>query len=134
MPELATDPRFQGNFKRCRHDAVLDKLMADWFVQHDLDDIMARFNAAGVVAGPIYDIRDIFSDPHYAARQAIVSAPDADFGSVRMQGVVPGLGTTPGRVTHAGGTGSARTTTRCTVMSSALSEAERRRLAELGVI
>ena len=50
--------------------------MGDWFVQHDLDDIMDRFNAAGVVAGPIYDIRDIFADPHYVARQAIVAAPD----------------------------------------------------------
>ena len=133
MPELAADPRFQGNFNRCQHDAVLDKLMGDWFVQHDLDDIMERFNAAGVVAGPIYDIRDIFADPQYAARHAIVEAPDVDFGSVRMQGVVPRMGTTPGRVAYAGGPAG--------VDNDAifgdelgLSEAERRRLAELGVI
>ena len=94
---------------------------------------MDRFNAAGVVAGPIYDIRDIFADPHYAARQTIVEASDADFGSVRMQGVVPRMGTTPGRVTHAGGPVGADNDT-VYGEELGLSEPERRRLAELGVI
>ena len=133
MPELATDPRFQGNFNRCRHDEVLDRIMAEWFVHHDLDDIMERFNAAGVVAGPIHDIRDIFADPHYAARQAIVAASDVDSGSVRMQGVVPRMGTTPGRATHAGGPAGADNDA-IYGEELGLSEAERQRLAELGVI
>ena len=48
------------------------------------------------------DIRDIFDDPHYVARQNIVSVPDDDFGSVRMQGVVPRFVGTPGEVRHSG--------------------------------
>ena len=94
---------------------------------------MDRFNAAGVVAGPIYDIRDIFADPHYAARRAIVEASDADFGTVRMQGAVPRMGTTPGRVTHAGGPAGADNDA-IYGDELGLSEAERRRLSELGVI
>ena len=108
--------------------------MGEWFVQHDLDDIMDRFNAAGVVAGPIYDIRDIFADPHYAARQAVVAAPDVDFGNVRMQGVVPRLGTTPGRVTHAGGPIGAGQRRGLRRRAGTAGGAERRRLADLGVI
>ena len=37
---------------------------------------------------PIYDIADVFDDPQFA-RVAIVRVPDAELGSVRMQGVVP---------------------------------------------
>ena len=33
--------------------------------------------------------RKVFADPQFQARQAIVSVPDAELGSVRMQGVGP---------------------------------------------
>ena len=51
----------------------------------------------------VLDIRDIFKDPHYIARQNIVSVPDGDFGEVRMQGVTPKFSRTPGEVRHSGG-------------------------------
>jgi crotonobetainyl-CoA:carnitine CoA-transferase CaiB-like acyl-CoA transferase len=55
-----------------------------------------------VVAGPVLDIRDIVRDPQYIARQNIVPVADDDFGSVRMQGVVPRFIGTPGEVRHSG--------------------------------
>ena len=102
MPELITDPRFVDNALRCKHDVALDAIMADWFRERDCEDIMALFESAEVVAGPVLDVRDIFKDPHYAARQNIVSVPDEDFRAVRMQGVVPRFERTPGEVRHAG--------------------------------
>ena len=45
---------------------------------------------------------DIFRDAHFAARSAIVEAPDEELGSIRMANVVPRLSATPGRVRHAG--------------------------------
>ena len=53
-------------------------------------------------AEPVLDIRDIMKDPHYLARGNIVSVPDGDFGTVRMQGVVPKFSGTPGEVRHSG--------------------------------
>jgi crotonobetainyl-CoA:carnitine CoA-transferase CaiB-like acyl-CoA transferase len=103
MPELLGDPRFADNAARCIHDIALDTKIAAWFRQRDCDAIMTLFEKAEVVAGPVLDIRDIFKDPHYIARQNIVSVPDGDFGSVRMQGVTPKFGRTPGEVRHAGG-------------------------------
>ena len=50
----------------------------------------------------IVTIADIVQDPHYLARADIVTVPDDDFGSVRMQGVVPRFAATPGEVRHAG--------------------------------
>lgn len=103
MPELAADPRFDGNNNRCQHADLLDGLIGDWFGQHPFAEIMKLFNERNVVAGPVVDISDIFGDPHYAARDCIVEVPDSDFGSVRMQGVTPKMSETPGRVTRSGG-------------------------------
>jgi crotonobetainyl-CoA:carnitine CoA-transferase CaiB-like acyl-CoA transferase len=103
MPHLIDDPRFLDNSSRCANDVALDEVIAGWFKQRSCDDVMALFDKADVVAGPVLDIGDIVNDPHYIARQNIVSVPDNDFGQVRMQGVVPRFAETPGAVRHAGG-------------------------------
>lgn len=102
MPELITDPRFVDNASRCENDVALDDIIAAWFKQRDCEDLMRLFDEAEVVAGPVLDIRDIAKDPQYLARENIVSVPDDDFGSVRMQGVVPKFSSTPGEVRHSG--------------------------------
>ena len=102
MPELITDPRFVDNALRCANDVALDTLIAAWFKTRRCDDVMALFEEAEVVAGPVLNIGDIVKDPHYLARENIVSVQDDDFGSVRMQGVVPKFQDTPGEVRHSG--------------------------------
>ncbi len=102
MPELVADPRFADNAARCANDVVLDEMIARWFGQRTCEEIMQLFEQADVVAGPVLDIRGIVRDPHYLARENIVSVPDDDFGEVRMQGVVPRFQRTPGEVRHAG--------------------------------
>jgi crotonobetainyl-CoA:carnitine CoA-transferase CaiB-like acyl-CoA transferase len=101
-PELVADPRFANNASRCEHDVALDDIIAAWFRERDCDDVMALFEQAEVVAGPVLDIRDIVKDAQYQARGNIVAVPDEDFGQVRMQGVVPKFEGTPGEVRHSG--------------------------------
>ena len=67
-----------------------------------LAELGATLTRHEVGFSPIYDIADVFDDPHFQARQAIVSVPDSELGSVRMQGVVPSFSETPGAVRHAG--------------------------------
>jgi crotonobetainyl-CoA:carnitine CoA-transferase CaiB-like acyl-CoA transferase len=102
MAELIDDPRYASNALRCEHADALDEIMTAWFRTRTCDEIMRLFDAAHVVAGPVLTIADIVRDPHYAARGNIVSTLDDDFGSVRMQGVVPRFVETPGEVRHAG--------------------------------
>jgi crotonobetainyl-CoA:carnitine CoA-transferase CaiB-like acyl-CoA transferase len=104
MIELATDPRFTDSATRVQNADVLDAIIADWFSARDFSEIMPSFETAGVIAGPVVDIRDIVRDRHYAARRNIVSVPDPDLGTIRMQSVVPHFARTPGQVRHAGGT------------------------------
>jgi crotonobetainyl-CoA:carnitine CoA-transferase CaiB-like acyl-CoA transferase len=103
MPNLIDDPRFVDNSSRCTNDLALDEVIAGWFKQRTCDEVMKLFDEADVVAGPVLDIGDIVKDPQYIARENIVSVSDVDFGSVRMQGVVPKFSETPGKVRHAGG-------------------------------
>jgi crotonobetainyl-CoA:carnitine CoA-transferase CaiB-like acyl-CoA transferase len=80
----------------------LDDLIATWTRASSLESLEQTLNAAAVPAMRIFTIADIFGDPHYRARGAIVQAPDDDLGSVAMANVVPRLSHTPGRVRHAG--------------------------------
>jgi crotonobetainyl-CoA:carnitine CoA-transferase CaiB-like acyl-CoA transferase len=102
-PELAEDPRFRDNAARIANDVELDEIVAAWMRARPLAEALAALEAGDVVAGPVLDIAGIFGDPHYAARENVVSAPDGDFGSVRMPGVVPRFSRSAVGVRHAGG-------------------------------
>ncbi len=101
--DLANDPRFEDNPSRVDNAAQLDGIMGQWFEQLCLDEAMAILEENDVVAGPIYDIRRIFQDPHFKAREDIVEIEDSELGTVRMQNVVPKMSRTPGGVEFAGG-------------------------------
>jgi crotonobetainyl-CoA:carnitine CoA-transferase CaiB-like acyl-CoA transferase len=53
--------------------------------------------AAGVTAGPVYDIADAVADPHFQERGVIVEVEDGELGSLPMHDIVPRLSATPGR-------------------------------------
>lgn len=101
-PDIAKDPKFVDNQSRIANADELDDIISDWFQHRTLDEALEQLENNDVVAGPIYDIARIFEDPHYLARNDIVSVPDEDFGQVKMQGVIPKLSQTPGEVRHAG--------------------------------
>ena len=45
-----------------------------------------------------YSIADIAADPHYAAREDIVTVDDPTIGPVKQPAVYPRLSATPGRI------------------------------------
>ena len=49
-------------------------------------------------SGLIYRAADMLDDPHFAAREAIVSTPHPHFGTLRMQNVAPRLSASPGSI------------------------------------
>jgi crotonobetainyl-CoA:carnitine CoA-transferase CaiB-like acyl-CoA transferase len=50
----------------------------------------------------VYDIAQIFDDPHYRFREAIVTVHDDELGPTRTADVFPRLSRTPGSVRHLG--------------------------------
>jgi len=102
-PEFSADPRYATAIARSTNEESLDAAITVWTSSHDLADAEKTLEAAGVPASRIYDIADIFRDPHYRARDMLLEVPDDELGSVTVAGVVPKLSETPGSVAHLGG-------------------------------
>ncbi len=102
LKHLLEDPRFALNPARVKNYRELDEIVGTAIGKLTLAELRETFTRHEVGFSPIYDIADVFADPQFAARQAIVSVPDGELGSVRMQGVVPRFSETPGAVRHAG--------------------------------
>lgn len=99
---LLDDPRFATNPARVQNYRLLDEVVGGAIGRLTLAELAQTLAHHEVGFSPIYDIADVFADPQIAARQAIVSVPDDELGSVRMQGVVPRFSETPAKVRHAG--------------------------------
>lgn len=102
LRHLPDDPRFATNPVRVKNHRELDGIVGAAIARLTLAALRETFERHEVGFSPIYDIADVFDDPQFRAREAIVSVPDGELGPVRMQGVVPRFSRTPGRVRHAG--------------------------------
>ena len=100
--ELLADPRFRTHEARAEHADELDEIVADWMAGHDVDEIEALFEAAAAAGIRIMSMKEIFDDPHYAARESFVRVPDDELGDVAMAAPVPRFSITPGRIEHTG--------------------------------
>lgn len=67
-PDLAADERYARNIDRCARRAELDAVLADWCKRHDLDDIRARADAAGIGNARLNGVRALAEHPQLAAR------------------------------------------------------------------
>jgi len=103
-PDLADDPALASNDGRVRSNALLDAAIAAWTSQRTMDDILAVLDADDVPAGRIYSVADIVEDPHYAARDMILPVELPGDITVKMPGIAPKLGDTPGAVSWPGPT------------------------------
>lgn len=102
--ELATDERYATHGARGQHMEELDGLIAQWTSTLDADDLLGRLHEGGVPAGRIFRAKDMFADPHFAARDAIVRLTHPELGEFAMHNVFPRLSETPGSVRHVGPT------------------------------
>ncbi|WP_040816435.1 CaiB/BaiF CoA transferase family protein [Nocardia concava] len=101
-PELVSAEHFATHSARGEHMAELDAIIAEWTTTRPADELLDLLHREGVPAGRIYTARDMFADPHFAAREAIVRLAHPELGEVPMQNVFPKLSETPGSVRHLG--------------------------------
>ena len=93
--DMLADERFRTNSARVAHRPLVDDIVGGWFAARPRDDALALMRAAGVTAGPVYDIADAVDDPHFRER-VLVEVEDRDLGSLPMHDIVPRLSATPG--------------------------------------
>ncbi len=80
-PDMMTDPRFATNDARVKNRALIDEIIGAWFAQRHRAEAIAQMQAAGVTAGPVYDVADGLADPHFQARGVFVDVEDPELGS-----------------------------------------------------
>lgn len=102
-PDLIDDPRFRTNALRVENTLALNGIFRDWCARHTLDEVMAAIEAHEGSMGPVYSIDQIFADPQMIARDMICDVEDGDFGTVRMQNVVPRFSNAQTRISRSGG-------------------------------
>jgi crotonobetainyl-CoA:carnitine CoA-transferase CaiB-like acyl-CoA transferase len=96
--DLLQDPRFSSLAKRAENGPAINGIMADWCRARTATEIEAIMVQAAVPVTRAFSIADIAADPHYAAREDIVTVDDPTIGPTRMQSVYPRFSETPGRV------------------------------------
>jgi crotonobetainyl-CoA:carnitine CoA-transferase CaiB-like acyl-CoA transferase len=78
QPELARDARFADVASRKSNGAALKPIIAAWMAARTKHEAMHALCAAGIPASAVFDTRDLFSDPHLAARDFIKHVQDDD--------------------------------------------------------
>ncbi len=105
---MAQDPRYRENADRVTHQVELDATIGRWTGSMSQADVLAALESAGVAAGPIYNVADMFKDPQYQAR-GLFEQVTIDGEPLKIPAIVPRLGATPGRTDWPGAALSAHT-------------------------
>ncbi|MBN9261050.1 MAG: CoA transferase [Hyphomicrobium sp.] len=103
VPEIPEDPRFKDNRLRIQNNKEMDPLLQVAVARFTLDELMEQFIKLEAAVAPVNDIAQVFDDPHFQARENIVTVFDDELGGpVRFQNIAGKLSATPGHVRHAG--------------------------------
>lgn len=93
--DLAEDPRLAGNAGRVEYQQEIDAAIAAWTATLDSREVLARLEAAEVPAGPIYNVADMVTDPHFQAR-GLFETVEIDGKPLKIPAIFPKLAETPG--------------------------------------
>lgn len=101
-PELIQDERFKTNKSRLKNVKELDEILSEWIGQREMKEVVTIINDSGAVVGPMYDVSQIYEDPHYKERGSFVNIEDDELGRMNIPNVFAKFSRTPGRVRTTG--------------------------------
>ncbi|MFF0202946.1 CaiB/BaiF CoA transferase family protein [Streptomyces sp. NPDC005017] len=101
-PELIDEPWFATGADRARHSDVLDEAVGSWIAGRGRTEVLLAFEKADAAIAPVQDVRDVMTDPQYAALDTLTTVDDPELGPLRMQNVLFRLSATPGAIRWAG--------------------------------
>jgi crotonobetainyl-CoA:carnitine CoA-transferase CaiB-like acyl-CoA transferase len=102
--DLVEEEWFRDHPGRLEHVVELDAIIGDWIAERSSAEVLALFAEGDAAIALMYTIEDIVEDPQYLERETVVRVDHPVLGDVLMQGVIPRLVETPGRVEHPGAT------------------------------
>ena len=97
-PDLGAAPDLADNAGRVARVQELDAAIGAWSAQRTVQQVLDALGGARVPAGKVYTAKDIAEDPHYRARDMLLSQTTRDGYTVQVPGIVPKLSATPGTI------------------------------------
>ena len=93
--DLADDPQLARNAGRVQRETELDAAIGAWCAARAAAEVLAVMDDRRVPAGPIYNVEDMFADPHFRAR-GLFERVEIDGKPLEIPALMPRLQGTPG--------------------------------------
>ena len=100
LEDLLNDERFTTNTDRKAREKELADLLEETLSTQPTSYWVDLLEEAGVPAGPIYNLGQVYNDPHVQARNMVVELEDPRLGVIKHIGVPVKLSGTPGSIRH----------------------------------
>jgi crotonobetainyl-CoA:carnitine CoA-transferase CaiB-like acyl-CoA transferase len=130
--DMADDAALKHNTGRVEHEKEIDAAIEAWTGSLNAAGALNALEEARVPSGPIYNVADMMSDPHFNAR-GLFEEVDVNGSPLKIPAMVPKFSETPGRTDWAGAeVGAHNREVYCGLLGMAESELEA--LREQGVV
>ncbi|MEW6423748.1 MAG: CaiB/BaiF CoA-transferase family protein [Bacillota bacterium] len=86
LPELVKDKRFDTNIKRVKNRDILMPILEEKMRTKNSDEWLEIFEKAGLPCGLIYDLKEVFEDPHLKTREMVMETEHPTAGLIKMLG------------------------------------------------
>jgi formyl-CoA transferase len=98
VPQLIDDPRFKTVSERSKNRKVMNEELDRATSTKTSAEWIAILNEAGVPCGPIYNVKEVFADPHVRHLGLAVDVKSPTLGEIQIQNVPVTLSRTPAQV------------------------------------
>jgi len=96
--DLLADPRFATNADRTKHQRELAEILEAVFATRSIGAWLTVLEQAGVPAGPVYNMEQVYRDPQVQEREMVVDVEHAIAGMTKAIGIPVKLSATPGKI------------------------------------
>ena len=69
--DLIEDPRLKDDISRGDHAELINEIMRQWCLARTRDEAITELERARIPCGPVYDLREVASDPQVRARNLL---------------------------------------------------------------
>ena len=80
----------------------LNQIVSTWTSKRSRQRVIELCSSGEVPCGPVNSIAEIFQEEQFWLRETLTRVKDERIGDLAVQGVVPRLSETPGRIRHLG--------------------------------
>ena len=102
QPELAQPDRYGRLSNRLAEREQVNQIVSTWTSKRARQEVIELCSAGEVPCGPVNSIAEIFQEEQFWLRETLTRVEDERIGDLAVQGVVPRLSETPGKIQHLG--------------------------------